>query len=614
MAKAQRVLSIEIGYSLTQVCEMDYHSKRPKVYGVFSMKTPQGIFDDGYVRPTEEFVKELKSYLEANGMHAKKVIFVLSSTKVANREAMIPAVKENKVRDMVLSNVTDYFPVDPSMYHFAHNIMNTVTDSAGNKQFHLMLMAAPRDVFEGYKELAKALGLELDSIDYSGNSVFQVLKAKFATGVNLVVKIDERSSLITVTNNGVITMQRAGMYGADQIVEVLMETDVYGDKLTYEAAVKTLRRNNLVMRAEEEEVLLQREKETEELLKAQTEAIAKATASGDTVGAAAATVASKQADANLKMLRLRKDVTYAYQQLIGSIVRVIDYYNSKNREGGIDKIVITGIGADFWGFSNVLAAEIGREVEVLRDLAGTNINQGLHLQDISLGDYITVIGAGLSNSGFVISEFVSNAKGGSSSKTATGGLGKKLPTIILGAGAALAVVLSVAGVVPYLTAKAEQDALQVRKQELQEIQPIYEAYIQTEADYNYLTAVYAQTENYNTNLPQLFTDLEKVLPTKVAIDSLQITETEVSIGATYPNKRAVAKAIIQLRSIGYFSNVSCTSIQSAENEHDEGLTYAEKSANAEVEATIVCTYGVNPNVVAEEETLGETTDNVETVE
>ena len=38
MAKAQRVLGIEIGYSLTQVVEMDYQSKHPQVYGVFSMK------------------------------------------------------------------------------------------------------------------------------------------------------------------------------------------------------------------------------------------------------------------------------------------------------------------------------------------------------------------------------------------------------------------------------------------------------------------------------------------------------------------------------------------------------------------------------------------------
>lgn len=603
MAKAQRVLSIEIGYSLTQVCEMDYHSKRPKVYGVFSMKTPQGILDDGYVRPTEEFTRELKSYLEANGMHAKKVIFVVSSTKIANREAMIPVVKENKIRDMVLSNVTDYFPVDPSMYQFAHSIMNTVSDAAGNKQFHLMLMAAPSDMFDGYSQLAKMMGLELDSIDYSGNSIFQVLKTKFAQGVNLVVKIDERSSLITVTNNGVITMQRSGMYGADQIVDILMETDAYGEKLSYEAAIKTLRRNNLVMRADEEEILLQREKETEELLKAQKETAEKASASGDAVGAAAATVASKQADANLKMLRLRKDVTYAYQQLIGSIVRVIDYYNSKNREQSINKIVITGIAADFWGFSNVLAAELGREVEVLRDLAGTNINQGLHLQDISLGDYIAVIGAGLSTAGFTPSAVSISVKDKKSAKSRGGN--EKLFMAGFGICIVLAVGLAVASVVPYMMTHAENEALLVQKRQLEEIRPIYEAYTQTLSDYEYMVAVYAQTENYNTDLPTVFADLEALMPTKISIDSLSITETDVTIGATYPNKRSVAKAIVQLRSIGYFSDVSCTSIKNVE-EQDSDIS--------EVTATIMCTYGVNPKVMTEEAALEDSLDTAEAVE
>lgn len=605
MAKAQRVLSIEIGYSLTQVCEMDYHSKHPKVYGVFSMKTPQGILNDGYVQPTEEFIRELRSYLDANGMNAKKVIFVVSSTKIANREAMLPVVKENKVRDMVLSNITDYFPVDPSMYQFAHNIMSTVTDNAGNKQYHLMLMAAPSDMFDGYSRLAKALDLELDSIDYNGDSIFQALKSKFSAGVNLVVKIDERSSLITVTNNGVITMQRAGMYGADQIVEVLTETDVYGDKLTYEAAVKTLRRNNLVMRADEEEILLQREKETEELLAAQQETIAQATARGDTVGAAAATVASKQADANLKMLRLRKDVTYAYQQLISSIARVIDYYNSKNREASIDKIIITGIAADFWGFSNALATELGREVEVLRDLAGTNIGQGLHLQDISLGDYITVIGAGLSSSGFKPELVSVSAKASKGTSAGSGSKNDKLPFVVLGVGALVAVGLIAISGIPYFTTKAENDALLLRKQQLQEIQPIYDAYIQTESDYNYLTAVFGETENYNTELIQVFTDLEALMPTKISINSLQISETDVSIGATYPNKRSVAKAIIQLRTLEYFSKISCTSIALQEDE-STGVN--------EVTATIVCTYGVNPKVVEDEATVEESLEDAVTTE
>lgn len=87
MAKAQRVLSIEIGYSLTQVCEMDFQSKHPKVYGVFSMKTPEGILDDGFIKVTDDFVKDLKSYIDANGMTAKNLFlqFLLQKLQIGKR-------------------------------------------------------------------------------------------------------------------------------------------------------------------------------------------------------------------------------------------------------------------------------------------------------------------------------------------------------------------------------------------------------------------------------------------------------------------------------------------------------------------------------------------------
>ena len=44
---AGRVISIEIGYSLTRVCEMDYKAKSPKIYNSFTIPTMEGIVNDG---------------------------------------------------------------------------------------------------------------------------------------------------------------------------------------------------------------------------------------------------------------------------------------------------------------------------------------------------------------------------------------------------------------------------------------------------------------------------------------------------------------------------------------------------------------------------------------
>ncbi len=607
MAKAQRVLSIEIGYSLTQVVEMDFQSKHPKVYGVFSMKTPDGILDDGFVKATEEYVNDLKSYITANGMTAKKVIFAVSSTKIANREAMIPFVKEKMVRDMLMTNITDYFPVDPAQYQFAHNIMETVTDDAGNKQYRVMIMAAPADIINGYHQLANLLGLELSSVDYTGNSIFQALRHRFATGVNLTVKIDERSSLLTVTNNGVITMQRPGIYGADQVVDILMETDVYGEPLTYEGAVKTLRRNNLVMKPEEESLLAEKEAEVAELEKAQQAAMTLANTTGDTSQVASTTVAAKQAGANLKMLRLRRDVTLSYQQLISSIVRVIDYYNSKNRDAAIDNIIITGIAADFWGFAGLLSQELDRNVEVLKDLAGTNIDQGLHLQGVSLGDYIAAIGAGLGSVGFmpaVADDKKKKGKGGASAKDSLAAVGQndKLPYIVLGAGVIAAVALSAVSLVPYFAAKSENETLQERKAQLAPVQDTYNEYVATQADYEYITSLYSATENPMDEVPQLIIDMENMLPSDSQVTTLSVNAEELTMTVTADDssKKSVAKAIANYRQLPFFSDVVINSITE---------TIDISTGVRMMSYNVTCTFGENPWIESEE--TEETTETVE---
>ena len=49
---------------------MEFRSKHPQVYGVFSMKTPDGILNDGAISPTESYIQELISYFAVIGMNA----------------------------------------------------------------------------------------------------------------------------------------------------------------------------------------------------------------------------------------------------------------------------------------------------------------------------------------------------------------------------------------------------------------------------------------------------------------------------------------------------------------------------------------------------------------
>ena len=71
----------------------------------------------------------------------------------------------------------------------------------------------------------------------------------------------------------------------------------------------------------------------------------------------------------------------------------------------------------------------------------------------------------------------------------------------------------------YFTAKIEGDNLTEKKTQLEPVQDIYDTYVQTKADYDYLNAVYAKTDNENRALYDLIGEFEQKLPKDVEVES-----------------------------------------------------------------------------------------------
>ena len=219
---AGTVLSIEVGYAMTKVCEMDYMAKKPRVYRYFSIPTPDGVLADGMITVTEDFVNSLKAEMTANKIRTKDAVFTISSSKIATREVKIPYCKESNIGNLVRVNLSDYFPIDVSRYVSAYSILE-VEGAAQTEEkekstakptgYRLLILAAPIDIIDSYKMLAAALKLNVKEIDYCGNSIYQAAKESCAEGTQMIVKIDSRSSLLLAQKDGRIVMTRTIPYG-----------------------------------------------------------------------------------------------------------------------------------------------------------------------------------------------------------------------------------------------------------------------------------------------------------------------------------------------------------------------------------------------------------------
>lgn len=558
---AAKAISIEIGYLLTRVCEVDYKTKSHKIYKSFTIPTHEGMINDGVLTISPEFVENLKSALAANRIKSKQVVFTITSSRIASREVVIPFVKENRIADVVNANATDYFPVDLSQYQLAYSILGTIGETKNAQQYKLLVMAVPTALLSGYYDLAQALKLEVVAIDYAGNSIFQVVKDECAQGTHLIVKIEERASLVMVVQNSVLTFTRNVSYGVDEAIESVMNTLAWGDVSTAEQAIRILQRNECIAErgpsAGQEEV----EQEGETEVKSARE-------------------------------KAMDDVRAAFMPLVGGIARVIDFYMSRNAGASIERIMITGLGADFKGLDALLASEINMPVSVLMDAAGWNLMR--NFKNECFGEYIACVGAAVAPLGF---KKDTDKKGKEKSKGDSKGTnGAVVAYALLGIGVVVGAALAVISIMRYMDVQTTNMALKAQAGTLEDIIPIYNEYVATKAEYTKVEAMYEATENRNEEMYEFLEELEEKLPSSSNVISLTSDVNGVSINMVTDTKEDAAATVQQLRSFdSLIPQMVTVSALREEEDQDTGVT--------SVNFTVVASYwpvGLSPEEMMEE--------------
>ena len=207
---SNKMLSIDITNDSITIVEVTSNGKTRTVHNAMICETPAGSYEDGFIRNKEAVAGAIKNQLSSNGVRVKDSVFVLSSSKVVNREVLIPKVKENKVKDIINANAVEYFPVNVEDYSITHSIVDTL---AAENQYRVLVVAAPASMVKGYYDVASMIGLNVKAVDYIGNAMIQVLGSQMMSGTQMAIHLGNESSLVTVVGNGKMLLQRTIPYG-----------------------------------------------------------------------------------------------------------------------------------------------------------------------------------------------------------------------------------------------------------------------------------------------------------------------------------------------------------------------------------------------------------------
>lgn len=525
-----RVLSIEIGNSFTKICEIDYKVKKPKVYKVLTVETPEGVVVDGMLQPTQEYADHLVNALGTNGIRTKRVIFTISSTRVASREVQIPNVKASKIEALVKTNANDYFPVDLTQYEIGHYLAGGLTEEG---KLRVMALAVPKALLNSYYQLAQMCGWEVECFDYSSNSLYQILRDEKSEKVTMMIKIDENSTIVTVLSAGKVLLQRTVAYGVQDAIETMIASGAYAvnDPMS---AVERFQKKTCLNR-----VLHQGDKLWEEN-------------------------AGRWEDedaGNVEVTAARQKITSTLEPLIVGVNRVIDFYDSRNGDTPIERTYVTGLGGSFSGMSKLFTNCLERKVHTLSDM-DDKIGMSKAIRSTRPAAYISCLGAVLAPVG-LIDKSQQKAKG----MTVVSGTNYTFVSVaVLVLGVILSIAMAVTSLTRYFGTVAENVALQARVEELQPAQAVYNEYLSAAAQYDKYKYLYEYTENPNENLVEFINELEQILPDSFYTDSFSSDQTGISMTVNVEGKAAAARTILNVRNMESIEDVQISNITDNQDE------------------------------------------------
>lgn len=530
-----KVVSIEITDLYTRVCEMGYGKKNPVVYKSITFDNPIRSVDDGFIMEKGIYGTELTNQLASAGIKCKDVVFSLTSNKIVSREVTIPEMKAEMLQNLIENERTEYFPMDTSEHRLTFHVLEHLKET---KEQRIIVFAVPEILIKNYEALAAERDLKIVALDYCGNSIYQWLRKKKQEPMDMYLQLNEKNTMFTIMDNNLLTLQRNMNFGTMVLINNLIEERYYGEEISVDEAMLKLQENTLIYPSYNSML----------------------------------DVVPQDEDA-AKLHELKGRLTDAVRPLITNVARVLEYYNTLNREAKVNKIYIGGAGAHIKGLKELIESEFnGVEVVMVEQLPDVNIHKKNTGMENRSSEYIACLGAAIPTINFY------KAKEKESMAV----------TMIFCLVGLVAVIA--ASVVIILNCKStydnevkKKDTLNAQLTELknsgiEQLEQKYNSSLATAAE---VVLMDASTFTFNEKWNEILGYLESESVSEIVVGSLSSDANGLSLNITVNSKEEAAKLLLQLQKIPYFGSVTINSIAESVDEETNIKT---------VSFSVICTY------------------------
>ena len=576
----EKLLCLELTSYEIKVCNIEYDKQKNhvKLLSHFNLPVASNI-TDSEILAIDELAYNLKEALQKNKITAKKCIVSINSKQILGRSLKVPYQKSSQqLLEVITAKVEadDIFPaVDLKSSIITYSILNQIEEEVvdsesdedvkpkglqigGSKKpklnvsYNVMAYVAPKKLIDDITDLIRACKLNLISIDYAGNSVYQFVRKNFSSGTYLAVHINDVNTIMTVIQDGVLVAQKIDEFSYNTIAKKLIERqDITGVK-TVKDALNYINDTNFF----DEDY-----KQSEDLTETQAD----------------------------DLYYLRKDII---EYTIDFFDIIKSYLASMRREYNISSIIYINNSATFPDLSDSIRENVGSEI--------TKIDEDYFGYKVSLLNCICSCIAPINFNIEKTNQIEQNK------------LVKQYGVVALVVACWICVLYTGYNVYTLQSYKSKNTKLQAQIADAQEAQKIYQEYQNSVDNLDILNDFEAENSGVLSDIDLKMDDISSCIPAgKLYVTKFACTTETINMSVSADSKDSVSFFIENLEKLDYFEKIECSSISEVKADTAGGEA-SEFASGRTATANIVCYFPVEEEDVYGEAI--DSTESVESTE
>lgn len=328
LKRQQLSIGLDIGSHAVKICEMADTGKGLQLISLGSALLPADALEDGALQDPEAVAKTITGLIKNLKIKGKKVAISISGYSVIVKKINLAVMTDEELEAHILSEAEQYIPFDIDDVYIDFYDLKTNTEDEDRTD--VMLVAAKKEVIDGYLDMLRSAGLQTVVVDVDAFALENAYDVNFDLNENIaLVDIGASKMNINIISHGTSVLARDVVLGSRQLTEQIQNRF----DLTFE--------------------------EAEALKLGKTPAEDK-----------------KQA--------LEEIFTDTCTQWITEIKRALDFYYSNHQDEPIAKLVLSGGGAKIKGLAQFFEQETGISVELFNPFTKAN-------RDVIDPDYLQYI-------------------------------------------------------------------------------------------------------------------------------------------------------------------------------------------------------------------------------